>query len=76
MLAESATTDLSKEQNPETFDENMIVAKKGGNVARSARMELEKELGHPVVSQLNAKDYLKQIGKASDDAELLESDEA
>lgn len=30
MLAESATTDLSKEQNPETFDENMIVAKKGG----------------------------------------------
>lgn len=76
MLAETATTDLSKAQNPETFDENMVVAKKGGNVARKARMELEKELGHPVVTQLNAKDYLKQIGNASDNAELIEPDEA
>ncbi|MBQ6725165.1 MAG: hypothetical protein IJQ89_01170 [Bacteroidales bacterium] len=67
MLAESATTDLSKEQNPETFDENMIVAKKGGNVARSARMELEKELGHPVVSPLNAKEYLKQIENSTEE---------
>lgn len=62
MLAETATTDLSKAQSPETFDENMAVAKKGGNVARKARMELEKELGCPVVTQLNATDYLKQIG--------------
>ena len=76
MLAETATTDLSKAQNPESFDENMAVAKKGGNVARKARMELEKELGHPVVTQLNAKDYLKQIGNASENAELIEPDEA
>ena len=62
MLAESATTDLSKEQKPETFDENMNVAHKGGKVARSARMELEKQLGHSVVTPLNAKKYLNQIG--------------
>ena len=63
MLAESATTDLSKEQKPETFDENMNVAHKGGKVARSARMELEKQLGHSVVTPLNAKKYLNQIGE-------------
>ena len=60
MLAEAATTDLSKAQNPETFEENMTVAQKGGKVARSARKELEKELGHSVVSPMNAKQYLPQ----------------
>ena len=60
MLAEAATTDLSKARNPGTFEENMTVAQKGGNVARSARDELEKELGHTVVSPLNAKKSLNQ----------------
>ena len=66
MLAESATTDLSKEHKPETFDENMNVAHKGGKVARSARKELEKQLGHSVVTPLNAKTYLNQIDKSGD----------
>jgi hypothetical protein len=61
MLAETATTDLSKEQNPETFEENMNVAQKGGNVALSARLELEKQLGHSIVTPLNAKEYINQI---------------
>lgn len=61
MLAETATTDLSKEHNPETFDENIDVAQKDGNVARSARLELEKQLGHSVVTPLNAKEYINQI---------------
>ena len=61
MLAETATTDLSKEHNPETFDENIDVAQKGGNVARSVRLELEKQLGHSVVTPLNAKEYINQI---------------
>ena len=61
MLSETATTDLSKEHNPETFDENIDVAQKGGNVARSARLELEKQLGHSVVTPLNAKEYINQI---------------
>ena len=66
MLAESATTDLSKEQKPETFEENVNVAHKGGKVARSARMELEKQLGHSVVTPLNAKKYLNQIEEANE----------
>lgn len=69
MLAESATTDLSKEQKPETFDENMNVAQNGGKVARSARMELEKQLGHSVVTPLNAKTYLNQIDKSDENSE-------
>lgn len=73
MLAESATTDLSKEQKPETFDENMNVAHKGGKVARSARKELEKQLGHSIVTPLNAKTYLNQIDK-SDDADAIDKD--
>ena len=71
MLAETATTDLSKEQNPETFEENMNVAQKGGNVARSARTALEKELGHSVVSPLSMKKYLKST--LSDEQELSEN---
>ena len=67
MLAKSATTDLSKEQKPETFDENMNVAHKGGKVARSARKELEKQLGHSIVTPLNAKTYLNQIDKSGDE---------
>ena len=71
MLAETATTDLSKEQNPETFEENMNVAQKGGNVARSARTALEKELGHSVVSPLSMKKYLKST--LGDEQELSEN---
>ena len=70
MLAESATTDLSKEQKPETFDENMNVAHKGGKVARSARKELEKQLGHSIVTPLNAKTYLNQIDKSDDEGAI------
>ncbi len=37
MLAEAATTDLSKEKDPQGFDENANVANQGGKVARVAR---------------------------------------
>ncbi|MBO7570653.1 MAG: Bro-N domain-containing protein [Bacteroidales bacterium] len=67
MLAETATTDLSKSHNPQTFEENVTVAQKGGNVARSARMELEKELGKSVVSPLNAKTYLNQLSQTTEE---------
>ena len=67
MLAETATTDLSKEQNPATFDDNINVARKGGKVAQSARLELEKQLGHSVVTPINAKKYLKSLDKTNKD---------
>ena len=74
MLAEAATTDLSKAQKPESFDENVTIAHKGGNVARSARLQLEKELGHSVVSPLNAKDYFKQLKSNDDDVLPLDNE--
>ena len=55
-LAETATTSISKEKNPKGFHQNADVAKRGGNVARVAREQLEKELGKPVISSQNAKD--------------------
>ena len=59
MLAETSTTELSKEQKPKTFSENRNVAKKGGSVAGVARKDLEKKLGKSIISPLNAKE-LKQ----------------
>ncbi|MDR1787002.1 MAG: phage antirepressor protein [Treponema sp.] len=56
MLAEVTTTAISKNEQPDTFDENKRVAKRGGSVAKNARLNIESEIGQPVVSPLNAKD--------------------
>ena len=50
MLAEESTKEISKKVEPITFDQNRAVAKKGGGVARAARVELESKTGKPVVS--------------------------
>ena len=60
MLAEASTTEISKEKQPKTLDENKKVAKQGGSVADAARKKLESETGKKVVSKLNAKN-LKSI---------------
>ncbi|HOI26514.1 MAG TPA: Bro-N domain-containing protein [Paludibacteraceae bacterium] len=56
MLAEVTTTAISKQEKPETFDNSLHVAKRGGNVAKNARADIENQLGHSVISSLNAKD--------------------
>ena len=55
MLAEASTTEISKEKEPATFDENKDVARKGGNVAKAARLKLEQTTGKKVVTKINAK---------------------
>lgn len=55
MLAEASTTEISKKKEPKTFHENKEVARKGGNVAKAARLQLEKTTGKKVVTKLNAK---------------------
>jgi len=55
MLAEASTTEISKEKNPKTFKENKKVAKKGGEVAKAARLKLEKTTGKKVITEKNAK---------------------
>ena len=54
MLAEPSTKDISKEAKPETFAENVEVARRGGNVAGIAKKALEAETGRPVISSQNA----------------------
>ena len=60
MLAEMATTDISKARNPQNFTEHVDTARRGGNIAKEARERLELETGKKIVSPLNAKDYFEQ----------------
>lgn len=58
MLAETATTELSKQENPKGFKESAKVAQKGGSVAQAARVQLEHQLGRSVISPAKASDYI------------------
>jgi len=53
MLGEKVTTEISKQEEPGSFDKNKKVAKRGGNVAKNARIDTEKELGRSVISKDN-----------------------
>jgi len=58
-LAEETATELSKQRNPEGLSENAGVAKEGAEVAKSARKEVEKRLGHSVITREKAIDHIK-----------------
>ena len=60
MLAEATTTELSKAKNPQTFKENLEVAKSGGEAAGVARKEVERRTGKSVITSKNATE-LNQI---------------
>ena len=45
MLAEASTTEISKQKEPVTFEENKTVARQGGQVANAARKQLEDTTG-------------------------------
>ena len=68
MLAEASATELSKQRNPQGFNQQKRVAKDGGSVAKAARNQLEAKLGHKVISPAKASDYLPQ----SDNSNILE----
>ena len=55
MLAEASTTEISKVENPDGFEESRDVAKRGGNIAGNARQELEEVTGKSVISKKNSK---------------------
>ena len=56
MLAEVTATSISKQEQPQGFEENKKVAVRGGTVANTAKKEYEKATGLKAVSSLNAKD--------------------
>jgi hypothetical protein len=55
MLGELATTEISKTENPQGFEESKIVARDGGNIAGNALRDLEERTGRKVVSSKNSK---------------------
>ena len=74
MLAETSTTDISKEEKPETFSENRDVAKRGGNIAGIARKALEQETGKPVISPKNAAQLNRVVTDMIEEAAEIVSD--
>ena len=77
MLAEATTTQFSKERKPTTFQENLEVAKAGGQVAGRTRKDIESQSNTPVISPKNAA-QLNQVvtdlleGAAADMSEMPE----
>ena len=69
-LAEASVTEISKQRRPKGFQQNVKVARSGGSVAKAARTQLEKQLGHSVVSPINAQQVL-----AAKEAEQIEDAE-
>ena len=53
ILGERVTTEISKNEEPSTFNENKNVAKRGGTIDGNARVETETELKRSVISQGN-----------------------
>ncbi|MBQ9502132.1 MAG: Bro-N domain-containing protein [Lentisphaeria bacterium] len=53
MLGERVTTELSRQERPDTMPKHKSVARRGGKVAGNARKETEKELGHSIISSEN-----------------------
>ena len=77
MLAEATTTQFSKDRKPSTFQENLEVAKAGGQVAGRPRKDIESQSNTPVISPKNAA-QLNQVvtdlleGAAADMSEMPE----
>ena len=65
-LAEVATTEYSRQSNPQTMADNQRIAQEGGDVAREARETMERRLGRSVVSSERASDYIKSVGSGND----------
>ena len=80
MLAEATTTEISKQKEPETFAENVEIARAGGKVAGDARKAVETQTGVPVITSQNAA-QLNQVvtdmieGVASEGIDKPDADE-
>ena len=74
MLAEATTTEISKQKQPETFEENRIVASEGGAAAGEARAAVEKRTGRSVITNKNAA-QLQDLVTGLIEADINETDD-
>ncbi len=63
MLAEASTTEISKEKKPDGLENNRDIARKGGNAAKKARLEIEKQTGKSIITPGNANNLLGDQNK-------------
>lgn len=54
MLAEATTTELSKVHQPQGFEENREIAKRGGSYAGETRKSIEADTGRSIITSENA----------------------
>ena len=71
MLAEATTTGISKREKPAGLAENREIAKRGGSVAGRARLDIETEIGAPVITSQNAADFQQLVTDIVEDAAAL-----
>lgn len=70
-LAEASTRELSRQRNPQTFQQSKTIAQDGGGVAKVARQQLEKKLGKSVLSPLNAHQIQQIENTPVEDAKII-----
>jgi len=71
MLSERATTEITQTQNAKGFNQLKNASKKGGNIAKNARLELEKETGKKVLSKENYIDIKNKKTSLANSSEAL-----
>lgn len=71
MLSEATTTEISKKEEPTNFQENLKVARSGGEIAGDTRRAIEQRTGQPVVTPQNAKDLKQLVTDIIEDAAAL-----
>lgn len=69
MLAEATTTEISRQRDPKTFEENRKAARAGGEAAGDARRAVEQRTGVPVITGKNAIDFSKVIDLLTGESE-------
>lgn len=77
MLAETATKEFSKAEQPQGFSQNVSIAKRGGKVAGDARRAIETETGKPIITSKKASELnhvVTQMIEASVNTAILEND--
>lgn len=66
MLAESTSTEISKNENPSSFTESQAIAKRGGQAALEARKAVEQQTGKTVITSQNAVQLNTVVAKVID----------
>ena len=74
MLAESTSTEISKNENPSSFAESKSIAKRGGKAALEARKAVEQQTGKSIITSQNATqlnsvvtNMIEEVSKAVDE---------